>query len=36
MVGGVVGDGVLRRKLGSEKLVVKGIYSNWERTPLPP
>ena len=36
MVGYVVGDGVLQRKLGLVRSVVKGRYSNLERIPLPP
>ena len=30
MVGGVVGDEMIRRKMGLARLVVKGRYSNWE------
>ena len=29
MVGDVIGDGMLQRKLGSVILVVKGQYLNW-------
>ena len=36
MVGDVFGDEMLQRKLGSERLVVKGQYSDWDRGPLPP
>ena len=32
----MVGGEMIRRKMGSTRLVVKGRYSNWERITLPP